>query len=245
MIERVLKVPNYFQFAGKKSTDFGMRILIDRVFPVPEQDIERIETPGISGDNFIDNDRYKNITMDYPVNIISYNGLTIYEIYAEISKWIRFKRGYNKLIDTVDNRYYRLARCFNMTEIQNVNNSFGRTTISFDCKPFKYSIIGSQVFDIKKGGRLNNVEIFPSNPVITIFGNGDIDFFVNDYKVVLKGIQGEITLDTGLQIAYKAGTLLNNKVNTYPYPQLAVGENRFTWTGNVTKVEVTPNWRTI
>ncbi|MBC1459078.1 hypothetical protein [Listeria newyorkensis] len=245
MIERVLKIPNYFQFAGKKSTDFGMRILIDRVFPIPEQDVERIPTTGVSGDNFIDKDRYKNITMDYPVNIQAYDDLTIYEIYAEISKWIRFKRGYNKLIDTADERYYRLARCFNMTEIINVNNWFGRTTISFDCKPFKYSIIGSQVFNIEKGGRLNNVEIFPSNPVITIFGNGDINFFVNDYKVVLKGIKDKITIDTGLQIAYKEGVLLNTSVETYPYPQLAVGENRFTWTGNVTKVEVTPNWRTI
>ncbi|MBC2100639.1 phage tail domain-containing protein [Listeria booriae] len=244
-MERVLKVPNYFEFAGRKSTEFGMRILADRSFPIPERDVQRIEAPGISGDNFVDQGRFKNITMDYPVNIYAYNDLTIAQICGELSKWLRGRQGYSKLFDTVDERYYRYAQCFATPDVKDVNTRFGNNSISFDCKPYKYAITGSQTFVVSQNGRLQNVEIFPSLPVITIYGNGDINFFVNNYKVVLKGIQGQITIDSERQIAYKPGTLLNNKVNTYPFPQLDVGENRFTWTGNVTKVEVTPNWRTI
>lgn len=83
---------------------------------------------------------------------------------------------------------------------------------------------------------------FESEPVITIFGTGNITLYVNNQSIVLTSISNDITLDSETLNAYSGSTSLNNKMNG-EFPKFQVGENTINWTGNITKIEVQPNWR--
>ena len=60
--------------------------------------------------------------------------------------------------------------------------------------------------------------------------------------VELDGIMDSITLDTPLMEAYKGVTSMNSNMSG-DFPVLAPGANAISWTGNVTKVVIQPNWR--
>jgi len=58
----------------------------------------------------------------------------------------------------------------------------------------------------------------------------------------IKDVSEHITIDTSRLIAYKGDTVLVNKT-IGQYPMLGVGDNSISWTGTVTKVEITKNER--
>ena len=60
--------------------------------------------------------------------------------------------------------------------------------------------------------------------------------------VELDGITDSITLDTPLIEVYKDTTSMNSCMNG-DFPTLLPGQNAISWTGNVTKVVIQPNWR--
>lgn len=77
-----------------------------------------------------------------------------------------------------------------------------------------------------------------SEPVITVYGSGEITLMVGMIIVELDGI----TLDTPLMEAYKGATGMNGCMSG-DFPTLLPGKNAISWTGNVTKVVIQPNWR--
>ena len=60
--------------------------------------------------------------------------------------------------------------------------------------------------------------------------------------VELEDISGSIVLDCALKEAYQGSTLMNDHMNG-EFPVLKPGANAISWTGNVTRVLVKPNWR--
>ena len=60
--------------------------------------------------------------------------------------------------------------------------------------------------------------------------------------VELTDIEDSITLNTSLMEAYKDNLGMNGCISG-EFPVLNPGANAISWSGNVTKVEVQPNWR--
>ena len=87
-----------------------------------------------------------------------------------------------------------------------------------------------------------NMGTFESEPIITIFGSGNIMLYVNNQNVSLKEIIGSVTLDSEMKNAYNGATLFNHKM-IGEFPILILGENNISWLGAVTKLEIQPNWR--
>ena len=81
-----------------------------------------------------------------------------------------------------------------------------------------------------------------SEPTITVYGSGEITLMVGTQIVELTDIEDSITLNTSLMEAYK-GDLGMNSCMSGEFPVLKPGANAISWSGNVTKVEVQPNWR--
>ena len=89
---------------------------------------------------------------------------------------------------------------------------------------------------------LNNPGSVYSEPTITVYGSGEITLMVGTQIVELTDIEDSITLNTSLMEAYK-GDLSMNSCMSGEFPTLLPGSNVISWTGNVTKVVVLPNWR--
>lgn len=133
------------------------------------------------------------------------------------------------------------ARVANQIEFSHVIRQFKRFVVEFEVQPFGYDVF-AQTITKTSPFSLFNIGTFESEPIITIFGSGNITLYVNNKSVILSGISGSVTLDSEMQNAYSGSTSMNNKMSG-GFPILSLGENYITWLGNVTKLKIQPNWR--
>lgn len=140
-----------------------------------------------------------------------------------------------------DRRYK--ARVANQIEFSHIIKTLKRFAVEFEVQPFSYDIF-SPTFAKTKLFKIFNMGTVESEAIITIFGSGNITLSVNGENVYLTGIIDKITLDSEMQNAYRGTTSMNNRMRMQgEFPVLNVGQNDITWAGNVTKLEIHPNWR--
>ena len=83
-----------------------------------------------------------------------------------------------------------------------------------------------------------------SEPVITAYGSGDITLMIGSRMIELKGVEGSITLNTELQEAYSGTTSMNSAVDG-EFPMLPPEAVAYSWDGDVSRIEIQPNWRSL
>ncbi len=121
---------------------------------------------------------------------------------------------------------------------------FKTATVNFYTQPFKYSAT-ERTKTISASGlastEIRNSGNYFSKPTITFTGSGTINVSVNGLQkcvLTLGETVESITLDADTQEAY-FGTELKNRKMQGLFPTLEVGKNVISWTGNLTKIELT------
>lgn len=120
---------------------------------------------------------------------------------------------------------------------------FRTADVKFYTQPFKYSatertktlaVAGQTTAEIRNAGN------YFAKPTITFTGTGTVNISVNGaQKCVLNlGTDESITLDTDKQEAYTGNTLKNRQMDG-EFITLETGKNTITWTGNLSKIEIT------
>ena len=137
-------------------------------------------------------------------------------------------------------RIYKL-KVANQIEFSHVIRHFKRFAVEFEVQPFGYDIF-EQMITKTAPFKLFNIGTFESEPIITIFVNGNITLYVNSKKIFLKEITDKIIVDSEMKNAYNNSVSLNYKMNG-DFPILSLGENNISWIGDVIKLEIQPNWR--
>lgn len=133
------------------------------------------------------------------------------------------------------------AKVANQIEFSRVIRHFKRFVVEFEVQPFGYDVF-EQTITKTSPFSLFNIGTFESEPIITIFGNGNITLYVNSQNVSLKEITDKIIIDSEMKNAYNNSVSLNYKMSG-DFPILSLGENNISWVGSVKKIEVQPNWR--
>lgn len=234
-----------FWFKGKSCAEFGIHVSEYPDQNSPERNVTILEIPGRNGTLTIDNGNFKNITRTYSTYFNSVRSGTPASSRA-IKEWLLIEPGYHRLTDEYEPDYFRLARFTGPLNIDSFFDLYGRCDISFDCAPQKYRFSGQESKPIlTTGQRLNNPEAFPSKPIITIYGKGDGTLLCGNQIIKITGIDEYITLDSETQNAYKGLKNQNTSIDLAVFPELAPGDTAFSWTGGITKIEVTPRWWTI
>lgn len=226
-----------FTFRGKNSyTDFG--IIIKKRPPVvlPERRIEHIEVLGRHGTLTIDDETYKQFQLQIECAFVNSNYMNKAH---DIKKWLM--GGYDKLIFSDESDKYYIAQVANKVDIVKTINAFREFIIIFDCQPFAYAV-DNNVIALTAPGSIFNPGTVDSEPIITVYGSGDITLTINGENIYLYNVTDYITIDSVLMDAYKDTVLKNNDM-LGEFPELTPGENSISWIGNVTKIEITPNWR--
>lgn len=92
---------------------------------------------------------------------------------------------------------------------------------------------------------INNPYLFGSRPLyeITMAGTGTL--VVNGKEWTITDYTGTLYCDTEAMEWYDASQLRNNIVTGDGWPVFEAGENSVSYTGDITKVMVTPRWRTL
>ena len=227
----------WFEWKGEKSTDYGVIVSQHPPLTIPSERSTQTNVPGRPGSltTLEGEDVYDDMILSTECFIQDISRI------SEIAAWLK---GSDKV--TFGNReggfyYARIANQISFEKILrgNPHRSF---TINFRCKPFWYEEDVVAITLTASGKFVNNPGSVYSEPVITVYGTGDITLMVDMEIISLTGIDGSITLDTPLMEAYSGVTPMNDHMSG-EFPILRPGANAVSWIGEVSKVVISPNWR--
>ena len=91
----------------------------------------------------------------------------------------------------------------------------------------------------------NALGAYLNNAAITVYGNGAGALTIGGNIIQISEIDEYVTLDSDTQNAYKGTANKNSTVSLATFPVLQPGKTGISWSGGITKVEITPRWWTV
>ncbi len=233
----VILINDWFEWNGVRCTAHGIRVSEQPPISVPAERATFTNVPGRSGSltTLQGDDVYDDIVMTATCFIQDATRI------AEIAAWLK---GSGTI--TFANRlggYYQ-ARIVNQIDFEKIlrGNPHRSFAVNFRCKPFWHAQNVSDIVVTTSGALVTNPGSVYSEPLMTVYGSGDITLMVGMTVIELTGVSGSIVLDSVLKEAYKDTTLMNERM-TGDFPVLKPGVNAISWSGMVTRVVIQPNWR--
>lgn len=122
----------------------------DKVFVEPpnvemaQRDGVLISIAGKSGDEYIDNGRYKNVEFERKISIIKKGNQSVKQIADEVVDALAYLHGYQDFEDTDHEYLFTKAVLTNFAEVNRDMRNLYRATLRFSRIPFWYSNDGNQ-----------------------------------------------------------------------------------------------------
>lgn len=227
-----------FIFKGKSSEEFS-GIVVNSLPPIskPSKRVNKTEIEGRDGDiiEFLGYEAY-----DKSIEI------TILEE-TNIDELINWLNGSGKLILSNEPTKYYNAEIIEQIDFSRLMK-YEPIEIKFHIQPYKY-LVDEKIVELEIGTQTNlsiiNDGLIESKPIITLYGTGPVEIYINDSYTFTVNIDDEnVTIDSIKEDAYKGITLKNRQMNgEFDKIRLQPGENIITWTGDLTKIEVEPKSR--
>lgn len=230
---------NAFTFNGKKSADFGLFISGDGTYNAPEKDVSRYQVPGRNGEVIIDNGRYENITVTYPVFIARE---TASKNILAVNAWLLSSSGYCRLEDDYHPEFFRLATVTETINWTVIRGMYADGTLSFNCKPQRFLKSGEKSITVTSGDIIPNIQLFTAKPLIRVEGTGTITIGNNSLTVNTAGDQ-YIDIDCDTMNCYEGSNNRNSRCSG-SFPVLEPGNNSIVYS-DFTAVTITPRWWTL
>ena len=226
---------NYFEFNGRKSSEYGLIVNGVNIFGAPNRIVDKVSIPYRNGDLLIDTGVYSNIIVTYTISLLDPSRA------RDIADWLLNTNGYCRLYDTYNPTEYRLGACYSDINYQmTMLYRYGQASISFDCKPQRYLLTGETPIEFTADGEITNPTNFYAKPLITVIGNGS--FNIEGYDVTGENNDYSITIDSDtMQCYYGLDNMSQNVTMERDFPILIDGTSEVTLDG-VTKVTITPRW---
>lgn len=222
----------YFIFKNISSLDMGM--LVNELPPItkPARDINKVGIPGRDGFLTEDLDTYQGTVKPAECTLLDFTMLD------QVISWLD---GSGEVIfsNQPDRKYQ--ASIINQIPFTRFARKWRKFVVIFDCQPFA-RMIDNNIITLTAPSAIYGAGTRESRPIIKVYGTGAISLTINSKTIQLTNIVEHVTIDSELTDCYKNTVLMNNNMNG-DFPTLQVGTNTISWTGTVTKIEITPNWR--
>ncbi len=230
---------DWFIWNGTHCTDYGIHVVRQPELVKPPERLTFTSVPGRSGTftTLEGMDVYDDFLLS--VECVIRDTASLNSIFA----WLK---GSGKL--TLANRpggFYD-ACVVNQISLEQIlrGNPHRRFILNFRCQPFFYLSGVPDISVSASGTYLTNPGSVFSEPVLKVTLTSDAQITMGGSYFELSGITGTVTVDTPLKETYKSYSSYNSKMSG-DYPTLLPGENIITWSGGVTGIIITPNWRTL
>lgn len=228
-----------FKFRGKDSfQDYGIYISTRPSIPSPKRRINNVVIPGKSSSLRFDENTYDDITIAVECSI---KGDIIQDKVDKIKEWLLSYEESDLIFSNQQEKRY-IAQVVNTIDFTQVLRYISKFIIVFNCRPFKYAVDNNAI-TLVPPNNINNPGSIYSEPIIKLYGAGDVTLNINSQVIKLKGISNHVILDTVQQNCYNDTVDNLNNIMSGEFSTLEVGENSISCTGDISKVEVTPNWR--
>ena len=173
---------NYLIFGGVNSANYGIYITGSGVYDAPERVVERVAVPGRNGALVIDQDRYENISVEYPAFAFGKSRKEFQDKIDTFRNAIASQIGYKRLEDSYHPEEYRMATYAEGLKVDvGPYGGSGRFTLKFNCKPQRFLRDGEHSVAKANGEKIINPTEHSSEPLLVVNGYGDIG--IGDYNI--------------------------------------------------------------
>ena len=228
---------DWFEWNGIRCTEYGIHVLEQPPITVPAERVTHTNVPGRPGSltTLEGDDVYDDLILT--ATCLSADPSRI----PEVAAWLKGS-GTVTFANREGGFYY--ARIANQIEFAKVlrGNPHRSFAVNFRCKPFWYLSDVEPITLTASTSIISNPGSVYSEPIITVYGSGEITLMVGTTIVELSDVSGSITIDASLMEAY-AGDISANSCMSGDFPRLQPGQNAISWSGDVTRIVVQPNWR--
>jgi len=221
----------------------GIRLQKPVTFSAPVPNVDTVSVPGRNGDLTFFRGSYGNVTGQ--AKCFALEPDRVDRALNAIAKWCLYSPGYHRLAVSNEPDIYRLARVTAGPQTEIRMRRLAPFDLTFDCKPQKFFVSGEWPITLDAPGNLYNAHGFDALPRITVYGSGAGNLSVGDVVVQIKKLDGELTLDSDIQNAYKGTLNKNGDISAGEFPVLRPGKNYIGWTGGIRRVEIIPRWWTL
>ena len=203
-----------------------------------QEEYEEIDIEGRNGTLTINKGTFPNIEKSFILTTINLDQ-DINLIIEKIKTWL-FNIKDNKLLYAIQNRYNIVKKIVIEEDIKTTFEEYGDFKVKFVCEPFYYDLLEKNITVTQKQTIISNNGDFASSPRIIIYGTGDLQITINDTTVQINNVDESVLLDSKLFLCLDKDN--NNKSIDMigNFPLLDKGKNTITWTGNITKLEISP-----
>lgn len=218
--------------------DYGVFVSDAGIYASPEPDYTSYEIAGRNGDLHINNGRYKNVDITYQAFIAH----EFEDRFVPFRSAILSQDGYVRIEDDFKQDMYRLGRLKSGIEGKiKLARGIGTFELEFDCKPQWYLKSGEQETVFTENGSILNPTVFPSKPLIRVYGKGTVTVGTNVFVINAAGTEF-IEIDTDSKQAYEGTANRNSNIKVNQWGSLTSGNNTITLGTGITKVTVKPRW---
>ena len=229
---------NYFIWNGTNSIEKGVYVSELPPITMPQERSKQITIPGRPGSltTVEGDDVYDDLTLTATCWVRDP------ALIPSITAWL--KGGGMVTFANRPGGFYH-ARISNQIPFEKIlrGNPHRSFAVNFRCSPPFWYVSNPDEVTISNGSAVvvNPGSVY-SEPIIHVYGSGDATLIINDTFVELEGIEDSITLNSVIQEAYQGETLLNEKMEG-EFPVLKPGNNLISYTGDVSRIVIAPNWR--
>lgn len=225
----------WFTFKGIDSREMGVIVTAMPETVRAERRIESITVAGRNGSLHTDEGVYESYDRTMGCALIKRAKLD------EVTAWLV---GSGEMtFSTEPDKVYRVTIA-NKISIAQMMRVFQKFQVVLDTQPFKYSVNATgDALELTAPTTIRNSGTVYSEPLITVYGSGDITLTINGADFPLYGVQESITIDSEMMEVFKEDTNQNGKYGGVDFPRFEVGKNEISWTGNVSKIKIQPRWR--
>ena len=230
---------DWFEWNGVKSTVYGIYVSEHPALTIPNERVTFTDVPGRSGSlTMLEGDMvYDDMVLACTCFVADPARI------PEIAAWLRGS-GMVTFANRQGGFYY--AHVTNQIPFEKIlrGNPHRSFAVTFRCKPFFYLNPVEPITVTTSGSFVTTPGTVSSEPVITVYGTGDITLMVGMSIVELSTVPNSIVLDTPLLEAYQEHNSLNILMSG-DFPVLSPGKNAVSWLGSVSHVVIQPNWRSL
>lgn len=243
---------DWFEWNGVKCTNYGMHVLQQPSFVRPAERVEYKEIPGKAGSLTLlqGEDVYEDISLACTCVIDDPSAV------QNICGWLR---GYGKVKFATNSSGYYEARIENQISFDKIvaGNPHRSFQVQFRCKPFRRLTSGDETITVESSPHaLTNLGNVPSLPLLKIFANSsgitDATIMIGLSTMIINSLENSsyIMIDCEAKKAYRGSrgsatdplTLLGTRV-TGEWMKIPTGNSFLSFTGGISKIEITPRWR--
>ena len=236
----------YFAYNGRSSADFGLHIEKKDVFSAPEYDAEFISIPVGAVTSSTPTAVFPTSRSLTPCSSHRKNTAALAAVLRDIKGWLYSEPDrYHEITDSYDAEYFRYGVISGNLDIEEQLNKVGSFTVTFNCKPYKYSLAGQETVSADASElTITNPTAFESRPYIKLYGSGAVVIMIQPQGrgMMISDLDEYIEIDSELMNCFKGTALKNDTVKGAEYPVFKSGVCTINCTGDVTRIEVIPRW---